>query len=126
MFIEYTTNKVYQIQYSLYNIFAFNYSALMEEQLERPMLRTALINMNGEIKLSKSEVYDDNSDCKAQCKSGEVGLIQGHAESWGMNIAIEILETLKKKGQIVGTFLDEFQMNLADHWGSDFWCSNFI
>ena len=34
--------------------------------------------------------------------------------------ALEIVEAPNKQGLIVGTFLDEFQMNLKDHWGSDF------
>ena len=34
--------------------------------------------------------------------------------------AQDITTCLNQEGLIVGTFLDEFQMNLAKHWVSDF------
>ena len=43
--------------------------------------------------------------------------------------AQDITTCLNQEGLIVGTFLDEFQMNLANHWGSDFrlvWCIDIV
>jgi len=92
-------------------------SALMEEKLENPPVITGVISMNGDIKLSNC---NKEVEPLRQCKTGDVGLLIGHPESWLTELAEEIIESLKGQGLVVGTFLDEFQMNLSDHWGSNF------
>ena len=91
----------------------------MEEKLENPPIRSGLITMSGEVKLSK-QPKQMNLDPLDQCRTGEVSLLIGHPESWLTEAAEQITDALKHKGLIVGTFLDEFQMNLSNQWGSDF------
>ena len=92
----------------------------MEEKLENPPIRTGLITMSGEVKLSKQEKEMNRKDPLDQCRTGEGSLLIGHPESWLTEAAEQITDALKHKGLIVGTFLDEFQMNLSNQWGSDF------
>ena len=88
-------------------------SALMEEKLKNPP-------MTGEVKISKDAQTELSSEPSEQCKAGDVTLLIGHPESWATDTAVEILDTLKSEELVIGTFVDEFQMNLANHWGSDF------
>ena len=76
--------------------------------------------MSGDLKVS-----DDGSDAVlsepiSECKTGQVTMLIGHSESWLTSVADEITEALKSKELVLATFLDEFQMNLEKHWGSDF------
>ena len=88
-------------------------SALMEEKLKNPP-------MTGEVKISKDAQTELSSEPSEQCKAGDITLLIGHPESWVTDTAVEILDTLKSEELVIGTFVDEFQMNLANHWGSDF------
>ena len=92
----------------------------MEEQLLRPFVKTGAISMTGGLKVSKHEDEIQDSDILPQFKTGKVTLMMGHAESWLSTKAIEILQALKSEGLIVLTVLDEFQMFLSRHWGSEF------
>ena len=95
-------------------------SALMEEKLKGPLVKTGLITMSGDIKASIQENDAFLSDPVAQFKTGDITIVLGHPESWLTSTAKEITDSLNQEGLIVGTFLDEFQMNLSNHWGSDF------
>jgi hypothetical protein len=92
----------------------------MEEKLKKPPVKTGLITMSGDIKVSSSESDASLSEPLSDCKSGEVTMLLGHPESWLTSTAEDILECLRNKELVIGTFLDEFQMNLENHWGSDF------
>ena len=96
-------------------------SALMEEKLRKPVIKTGLISMKGDLKVSSEDSADAALSAPIEeFKSGAVGFIIGHAESWMTNTAREITETLRKEEQIIFTFVDEFQMNLSSFWGKDF------
>ena len=90
----------------------------MEEKLDSTVIRTGLITMAGEIKSSKTDA--EFSDLINDFMSGVINFMAGHSESWLTDIAKSILNSLKEKGLIVLTSLDEFQMNLKEHWGDDF------
>ena len=92
----------------------------MEEKLKNPLVKTGLITMSGDLKHSIKENDGFLSEPLSQFESGEITMLLGHSESWLTNVAIGITDSLKKKGLIIATFLDEFQMNLENHWGSDF------
>ena len=69
------------------------------------------------------------SDPLTNFKNGDITVVLGHSESWLSSTAQDITTCLNQKGLIVGTFLDGFQMNLANHWGSDFrlvWCIDIV
>ena len=95
-------------------------SALMEEKVKDSIVKTGLITMSGDIKASSEESDAVLSDPIAQFKNGDITVLLGHPESWQTSTALGIMDSLSKQGLIVGTFLDEFQMNLSNHWGSDF------
>ena len=90
-------------------------SALMEEKLKNPPVKTGLITMSGDLKVSHKENDAFLSEPLSQCKSGEITMLLGHPESWLTSTAEEITESLKNQGLVIGTFLDEFQMNLENH-----------
>ena len=92
----------------------------MEEKLKKPPVKTGLVTMSGAFKVSSSESDASLSEPLSDCKSGEVTMLLGHPESWLTSTAEDILECLRNKELVIGTFLDEFQMNLENHWGSDF------
>ena len=96
----------------------------MEEKLEQPLIKTAVISMSGDIKTSKSDIQASSQDLLVQCMSGVMDMIICHAESTTTANAIEIIEHLKKNGQIVGTFIDEFRMN-SDHFSESESILNF-
>ena len=89
--------------------------------LKNKVIKTGLITMKGDLK-----VHNDNSDDAAltepieEFKTGAVGLILGHPESWLTKTAQDILEALRKEDKIIFSMVDEFQMNLSSHWGKDF------
>ena len=87
-----------------------------------PGMRTIIVTMSGELKNnSETDESDaDLSDSVDDFKSGAISMILGHPESWMTSTALVIVDALTKQGLIVATFIDEFQMNLKDHWGSDF------
>ena len=97
-------------------------SALMEEKLKGSLIKTGLITMSGDLRSNteENEALALLSDPIEQFKNGEIKVILGHPESWLTSTAQEITGALSQKGLIVVSFLDEFQMNLVDHWGSDF------
>ena len=94
--------------------FVYYSSALMEEKLKSPPVTTGLITMSGELKASEEEAI--LSHPLDDFKSGKIRMILGHPESWLTSVAEQITVALKGQGLVVGTFLDEFQMNLKDHW----------
>ena len=96
-------------------------SALMEEKLKTPVIRTGLISMKGDLKMS-SEGHSEAvlTDSIELFKNGAIGVIIGHPESWLSDTAKDIIEALRKEERIVFSFLDEFQMNLSSFWGKDF------
>ena len=95
-------------------------SAIMEEKLKGPLVKTGVITMSGDVKASIEENDAYLSDPLAQFKSGDITILLGHAELWLTNTAQDITDSLNKRGLVVGTFLEEFQMNLVGHLGSDF------
>ena len=97
-------------------------SSLMEEKLRDPVVRTGLITMKGDLKLSCDDDSEEVnlSEPIEHFKNGDLGLILGHPESWLTNTARDIIEALRKEEMIVFSFIDEFQMNLSNHWGKDF------
>ena len=90
----------------------------MEEKLKNPPVKTGLITMSGDLRASDEDAV--LSEPLSDFKSGKITLMLGHAESWLTSTAEEITDSLKKQGLVVLTCLDEFQMNLENHWGSDF------
>ena len=76
--------------------------------------------MNGDLISNIQENDAFLSDPIDQFKNGDTTIILGHPESWLTSTAQEITVSLSQRGLIVGSFLDEFLMNLADHGGSDF------
>ena len=97
-------------------------SALMEEKLKTPVIKTGLISMKGDLKMSVDGPPDDAAltDPIEVFKNGDIGVIIGHSESWLTNTARDIIEALRNEDQIVFSFVDEFQMNLSSFWGRDF------
>ena len=95
-------------------------SALMEEKLKNPLVKTGLITMSGYLKRSEHESDAALTASIEDFKKGEIQMILGHPESWLTATAKEILKCLSKDGLIVFSFVDEFQMNLSKHWGKDF------
>ena len=88
----------------------------MEEKLKKPLLTTGVISMTGDLKYSIEEDDAFLSEPLEHFKSGAITCILGHPESWLRATAESILNDLCKNQLIVGTFVDEFQMNLESHW----------
>lgn len=96
-------------------------SALMEEKLKTPVIKTGLISMKGDLRISSEGPGEAVlTDCIDKFKNGTIVVIIGHPESWLTDTAKDIIETLRKEERIVFSFLDEFQMNLSSFWGKDF------
>ena len=95
-------------------------SSLMEEKLKDPVISTGLITMKGDLKYSDEADEAVLSEPIEHFKNGDISLILGHPESWLTNTARSITEALRKEELIVFSFIDEFQMNLSNHWGKDF------
>ena len=95
------------------------FSALMEEKIKSTVVKTGVITMSGDLKYSRKENDAFLSDPLSMFKSGEITCLIGHSESWQTATAQDITASLRNQGLIVETFLDEFQMNLAQHWGGD-------
>ena len=95
-------------------------SALMEEKLKNGLMSTGLISMKGELKHASLDGQSSMSKPQECFKNGEVKCILGHPESWLSGTAQEILTHLQTLGKIIFTFVDEFQMNLSNHWGEEF------
>ena len=95
-------------------------SALMEEKIKTGLVPTGLISMKGELKHSSEDGHNSMSKPLESFKSGEVKCILGHPESWLSSTAQEILTSLQSQGKILFNFVDEFQMNLSNHWGDEF------
>ena len=51
-------------------------------------------------------------------KTGRLKLLLGHAESWVSKTAQDILDSLREKGLVVLTIVDEAHIPLSDHWDS--------
>ena len=111
--------KVFKIKHGV-GLGTMPISALMEEKLKGPLVKTGLVTMSGDLKASIQENDAFLSDPIEQFKKGDITVILGHPESWLTSTAQEITACLSQEGLVVGSFVDEFQMNLADHWGSDF------
>ena len=96
-------------------------SSLMEVKLKNKVIKTGVITMKGDLKMH-SEISDDAAltDPIEDFKTGGVGFILGHPESWLTKTAQDILEALRKQDMIIFSMVDEFQMNLSSHWGKDF------
>ena len=95
-------------------------SALMEEKVKTSMIPTGLISMKGELKHSSDDGVTTTSRPIEKFKNGEIKCILGHPESWLSATAKDILTSLQSQGRIIFTFVDEFQMNLSNHWGAEF------
>jgi superfamily II DNA helicase RecQ len=95
-------------------------SALMEEKLKNPIVPSGLISMKGELKHSSLDGDSSASRPIENFKNGSVKCILGHPESWLSTTAQEVLTSLQSQGKIVFTVVDEFQMNLSNHWGAEF------
>ena len=72
----------------------------MEEKIKDPFVKTGLITMSGNVKVNIEENDAYISDTCSNFKNGK----------------ITVTTCLNQKGLIVGTFLDEFQMNLAKQY----------
>ena len=92
----------------------------MEEKLKKPLVKTGVISMTGDLKYGIEEEDASLSEPLDHFKSGAITCILGHPESLLTATAENIINDLCKKQLIVGTFVDEFQMNLENHWGGDF------
>ena len=96
-------------------------SALMEEKLKDQVIKTGLISMKGDLKVSSEDAVEAIlTEPIEDFKTGVIGFILGHPESWLTNTAKDITEALRKQDLIIFSCLDEFQMNLSSHWGKDF------
>ena len=95
-------------------------SALMEEKIKTSFLPTGLVSMKGELKYISGEGELSRTTPLESFKSGDIKCILGHPESWLSSTAQEILTSLQVQGKIIFTFVDEFQMNLSNHWGAEF------
>ena len=94
-------------------------SSIMEERLVDPYIPMGVISMKGDLRSSKNYSEEDDiflSDSIEDFKSGKVTCMIGHAESWNSGTAKDILESLKEKGLVLFTFLDEAHIPLAAHW----------
>ena len=102
-------------------------SALMEEKLKTPVIKTGLISMRGDLKIG-SEGPDEAvlTESLDMFINGVIGIIIGHPESWLTDTAKDIIESLRKEERIIFSFLDEFQMNLSSFWGKDFRCVKWV
>ena len=95
-------------------------SALMEEKLKNPVIKTGLITMKGDLKISDNSEEAVLTEPEEHFLTGDIGLILGHPESWITNTAKNIIEALRREELIIFSCVDEFQMNLSTHWGKDF------
>ena len=95
-------------------------SALMEEKLKNSVIKTGLISMKGDLKMNDDSCEAVLTDPVDLFKTGGIGLILGHPESWMTTTARNIIEALRAEELIIFSMLDEFQMNLSTHWGKDF------
>ena len=98
-------------------------SSIMEEKLKRPYIPTGVITMRGGLKSSMSENSGEDDDIVLSgpvedVKTGRLKCLLGHAESWVSNIAQEILDSLREKGLVILTIVDEAHIPLSDHWDS--------
>ena len=57
-------------------------SALMEEKVKDSIVKTGLITMSGDIKVSSEESDAVLSDPIDQFKNGDITVLLGHPESW--------------------------------------------
>ena len=95
-------------------------SALMEEKLKNPLVPMGLISMKGDLKHSTADGQSSLSRPIDSFKNGGVKCILGHPESWLSPTAQDILACLHAQGKIIFSIVDEFQMNLSNHWGEEF------
>ena len=95
-------------------------SSLMEEKLKNPTVPTGFISMKGDLKHSSEDGHSSMSKPIESFKKGDVKCVLGHPESWLSSTAKDILVSLQAQGKIIFTFVDEFQMNLSNHWGEEF------
>ena len=95
-------------------------SALMEEKLKNPIVPMGLISMKGDLKHSSGDGQSSASRPIESFKNGTIKCILGHPESWLSSTAQDILASLQTQGKIIFTVVDEFQMNLSNHWGDEF------
>ena len=97
-------------------------SSIMEEKLKTPYIPTGVISMKGDVRSSLSDFGDEDdiflSDPLDDFKNGRVKCLIGHAESWISRVAQDILDSLREKGLIILTFVDEAHIPLSDHWDS--------
>ena len=76
--------------------------------------------MKGDLKISDNSEEAVLTEPEEHFLTGDIGLILGHPESWITNTAKNIIETLRREELIIFSCVDEFQMNLSNHWGKDF------
>jgi hypothetical protein len=97
-------------------------SSIMEEKLKTPYISTGVISMKSDLKSSMSDSGEEDdlflSDPVDDFKTGRVKCLIGHAESWVSRVAQDILDSLREKGLIILTFVDEAHIPLSDHWDS--------
>ena len=78
--------------------------------------------MRGDLKSSMLENGEDDdivlSGPVEDFKAGRLKLLLGHAESWVSKTAQDILDSLREKGLVVLTIVDEAHIPLSDHWDS--------
>ena len=97
-------------------------SSIMEEKLRSPYIPTGVISIKGSLKSSLFESVEEEdvflSEPFEDFKSGHLKLLLGHAESWISRVAQDILDSLRDKGLIILTIVDEAHIPLSDHWDS--------
>ena len=97
-------------------------SSIMEERLKKPYIPTGVITMRGDLKSSMLENGEDDdivlSGPVEDFKTGRLKLLLGHAESWVSKTAQDILDSLREKGLVVLTIVDEAHIPVSDHWDS--------
>ena len=83
-------------------------SALMEEKLKSPVIKTGLISMKGDLKMSCGNADDTElTEPIDMFKNDDIGVIIGHPESWLTDTAQDIIDALRKDDLIIFSFLDE-------------------
>ena len=93
-------------------------SIIMEEKVKNPIVPTAVVTMQGQIKQGKGEHDGDAqlSSPKDDLLKGAFPLLIGFPESWSNQVGQELLKTLKEKGMVVFNYVDEMHQGLEEHW----------
>ena len=86
-------------------------SAIMNEKLKNPIVKTAVLTMRG--KLKNDGDGDEEDEAELNCLEddvldGEYPVLIGHPESWGSTRGQRLLLGLKERNMILLVGIDEF------------------